>query len=217
VAEICARANRLYLYGAISRRWLYRGRKFGLSCVCARLANLSTRDRILDLIELRRGRKIPKRIVWLPKNTVLQIIFSRFLNGSGARDGFEPVVLHNRSLGWEKQQAESLSDCAMRRMPAGFKANWRAGPLFYGAQNQLILPVVLKSYTLVQVQLLHSPIRQLPDDKLVRAATVYLVYGSELLRLRPGSPEFANDSSVQLHFVNLAVLIVRWIIRIRAV
>jgi hypothetical protein len=73
-----------------------------------------------------------KSVGWLPKNTVLQIFLSKFLNVYGYPEmdanSLSFAVDHSRS---KKQQAESLVIRPMRRMREGLKGNWRGWSLFY--------------------------------------------------------------------------------------
>src|SRR5579864_4120374 len=57
----------------------------------------------------------------------------------------------------------------------------------------------------MQGEFLDSPVADLPHVQLVFAAAIDSVDGSELLRQFAGSAELADDVSVQLHLVDLAV------------
>lgn len=58
----------------------------------------------------------------------------------------------------------------------------------------------------MQSKLLHSPVGEFRGENLVRIATVDLMHGSEFLQQLAGAPEFPQNGSVQLHFVDFAVI-----------
>src|SRR5262245_39595309 len=66
-----------------------------------------------------------------------------------------------------------------------------------------------------QHQLLRAPVRQLADDNAVRIAAIDLVHRAELLQLLAGLAEAADDLPVELHLVDLAVVEVVRVVRVR--
>src|SRR5678816_1770329 len=67
----------------------------------------------------------------------------------------------------------------------------------------------------LEQQLLRAPVRQLADDDAVRITAIDLVHRAELLQLLAGLAEAADDLPVQLHLVELAVVEVVRVVRVR--
>src|SRR5438093_8672323 len=76
---------------------------------------------------------------------------------------------------------------------------------------------MLRSARRMKDEFLHPPVGDLAYVQLVRISAIDLVHRAELFEQFARSPEFAKDLSVQLHFVNLAVIHVSGAVGIGAI